>query len=111
MLKAYNGAALHLRLLKGVFNDVIFPYHNLPLLLGSCMLDPHFLCLLDGEFADEARIPQLRCDAQVFAAPHEGIGFAALCRRRYSIGVEILLFATGYGNQPRESGVSSAGGK
>ena len=59
------------------------------------MLDP----LLDGvllhELADEAGVPELRGDAEVLAAPHQGVGFRALGGGRDAVFVEVLLLATG----------------
>jgi hypothetical protein len=46
------------------------------------------------EATDEARIPQLRRDAQILAAPHQGVRLAPLGRRRDAVLAEVLLLAT-----------------
>lgn len=57
------------------------------------MLDP----LLDGvllhELADEAGVPELRGDAEVLAAAHEGVGLAALGGGGDAVLGEVLLLA------------------
>lgn len=50
--------------------------------------------MLFHEFADETRVPQLRRNAQVFAAPHQRVRFASLGRRRHAFFGEILLLAS-----------------
>jgi hypothetical protein len=87
---------LHLHLLERVFNLIVLPDHNLPLLLRALMLDPHLPCDLARKLANKPRIPQFARDTQVLAAAHQGVGFAALGRRRDAVGVEVLLLAAGY---------------
>lgn len=58
-------------------------------------LFPHFR----HEFLDEAGIPELGGDAEVFAAAHEGVGFAAFGGGGDAVWVEVLLFAAGYGDE------------
>src|SRR4051812_32700689 len=55
----------------------ILPHKDLLLLLRHRVLDPHLLAVLRHEAADEDRVPQLRRDAQVLAAAHQSVGFAA----------------------------------
>lgn len=59
------------------------------------MLDPLLLGVLLHELADEARVPQLRGDAQVLAAPHQRVRLAPLGRRRHALLAEVLLLAAG----------------
>lgn len=47
------------------------------------------------EAANEARVPELRRDPEVFAAAHQGVGFAAFGSGRDAVGVEVLLFSAG----------------
>ena len=81
------------RLLERVADLVVLAQPDLLLLLGGDVLDP----LLDGvlldELADEAGVPELRGDAQVLAAPHQGVGLAALGGGGDAILVEVLLLA------------------
>lgn len=51
---------LYLDFLVRILCAVVFPQHNLPLLLCACMLDPHLLGHFAAELSDEARVPQLR---------------------------------------------------
>jgi hypothetical protein len=90
---------LRLHLLVWIFSAIVLPQHDLPLLLRTCVLNPHLLCHLVRKFANEPRIPELRCYTQVLAAAHQGVGFAAFGRRRDAIRVEVLLLAAGYGNE------------
>lgn len=66
---------------------------DLSLLLVDDVLDPDLAGVLLLELADEARVPQLRGDAQVLAAPQQGVGLAALAGRRYRLFGEVLAFA------------------
>lgn len=63
------------------------------------MLDPDFDTVLGLEFPNEARIPELACDSEVFTAPHEGVRLASFRRRRYARGVKVFLFAPCYRDQ------------
>ena len=92
---------LYLRLddYKRVFGTIVFPQHNLPLLLGARMLHPHLLRHLGRKLADEARVPELRSDTQVFTASHQGVGFAAFGCGGDAVRVEVLLLAAGYGDE------------
>jgi hypothetical protein len=90
---------LHLHLLERVFDLIILPDHNLPLLLRAHMFDPHLSRQLARKLANKPGIPQFTRNAQVFAAPHQRIGFTPFRRRRNAVGVEVLLLATGYGHK------------
>jgi hypothetical protein len=90
---------LHLNLLEGVFYCVVLPHDKLPLLLCAHVLSPHLFCVLCSELAYEAWIPELACDTQVFAATHQGVGFAAFSGGGDAIGVKVLLLATGDRNK------------
>lgn len=63
------------------------------------MLYPHLLCQLARKLADKARIPELRRNAQIFTAAHQGVGLAALGGGGDAVGVKVLLFAAGYGDE------------
>jgi hypothetical protein len=87
---------LHLHLLERVFDLIILPDHNLPLLLGAHMLHPHLLCNLRRELANKPWVPEFARNTQVLAAAHQGIRLAALGGSGDAIGIEILLFAASY---------------
>ena len=87
------------RLLEGVPDLIVLAEPDLLLLLGDDVLDPHLLGVRAHELADEARVPELRGDAQVLAAAHQGVGLAALGRGRDAVLVEVLLFATGLADE------------
>jgi hypothetical protein len=89
-----------LSLLEWVFDLIILPQHHLPLLLRRSMLNPNLLRKITVKFSDESRIPQLARYPQIFTAPHQCIRLAALGCGRYAVGVEVLLLASGYGDQP-----------
>lgn len=54
------------------------------------------LCL---ELADEARVPELACYAEVLAAPHERIALACLGRGGDAVRVEVFLFTARDGDE------------
>lgn len=82
--------------LERILRRIVFSQHNLLLLLGSDMLDPHLLCQFTRKLADETRIPEFACNTEIFTAAHKGVGFAAFGGGGNAIGVEVLLFATSY---------------
>lgn len=63
---------------------------------------------LDGvlrlELADEAWVPELGCNTEVFAAAHEGVALDSLCRSRDTVRVKVLLLAAGNTNQATGNG-------
>ena len=63
------------------------------------MLDPDLLRVRSDEGPDEARIPQLAGDAEVFAAAHQRVGFAAFGRGGDAFGAEVVHFAAGDGDE------------
>ena len=77
----------------------------LPPLLGSNMLDHHLPRLLLQIPLNKPRIPEFGRDAEVFAAPHQGVGFAAFGGGGDAVGVEVLLFAAGDGDEAVRGGV------
>jgi hypothetical protein len=87
---------LHLHLLEWVFDLIVLPHHNLPLLLGAHMLHPHLLCDFGREFTNKPWIPEFARDTKILATAHQSIGFAAFGGGRDAIGVKVLLFAAGY---------------
>lgn len=68
------------------------------------VLDHRLGAVLCLELADELWVPELRGDAEVLAAAHEGVGFACLGGGGDAGGVEVFLFAAGNGD---EAGVSA----
>lgn len=92
-------SGLQLDLFERVLGTIVLSQHNLPLLLRTRVLHPYLLCHLVRKLPDEARIPELRCYAQVFATSHQGVGFAAFGRSRDAVRVEVLLLAAGNGNK------------
>ena len=63
------------------------------------MLDPDLVAVLLLELADEARVPQLRGDAQVLAAPQQRVRLCALARRRYRVLGEVAALAARLGDE------------
>jgi hypothetical protein len=63
------------------------------------MLYPHLLGQFACKLANKTRIPEFTRNTQVFAAPHQRIGFATLGRRGDAVGIKVLLLTTGYGNE------------
>lgn len=63
------------------------------------MLDPDLVTVLLFELADEPRVPELRGDAEVFAAAHEGVGLAALAGGGDVVFAEVLAFSAGLGDE------------
>jgi hypothetical protein len=52
------------------------------------------------ELADEARVPELRGDAQVLAAAHQRVGLAPLARRGDRLLGEVRALAARLGDEP-----------
>ncbi len=65
----------------------------LPPLLRRDMFHYRLLSALRNKTADETRVPQLACDAQVFATAHQRVRLAAFGGRRDAIGIKVLLLA------------------
>lgn len=63
------------------------------------MLDPDLVAVLLFELADEPRVPELRGDAEVFAAAHEGVGLAALAGGGDVVFAKVLAFSAGLGDE------------
>lgn len=63
------------------------------------MLHPYLLRIRSNEGADEAGIPQLAGDAEVFAAAHQGVGFAAFGGGGDAVRGEVVHFAAGDGDE------------
>ena len=57
------------------------------------MLHPNLLRVLRYEFADKSRVPQFAGDAEVFAAAHQSVGFAAFGRGGDAFGGEVVHLA------------------
>jgi len=83
-------------LLERIPQLIILPHPMLPPLLRSLVLHDHLLPLLRKKAAYEPWVPQLASDAQVLAAAHQRVGFAAFSCRGDAVGVEVLLFAACY---------------
>lgn len=95
----HSRAKLQFDFFVWVSGAVVLSQHYLPLLLGAHMLHPYFLCHLVRELPDEAWVPEFRSNTQVFTASHQGVGFAAFGRSGNTVRVEVLLLATGNGNE------------
>ena len=92
-------APVHLlRLFEWISNRVVFPQHDLLLLFRRNMLDPDLLCHVFCKRPNEPGVPKFRGNAEILAAAHKGVGFAALGGGGNAVGVEVLLFAAGDGN-------------
>lgn len=97
---------LHFDLLERVLDLIVLPNHNLPLLLRALVLDPHLPRQFGRELADEPRIPELARNAQIFAAAHECVRLAALSGGWDAVGIKVLLFAAGDGDETRIYSIS-----
>lgn len=86
--------------LERIFDLVIFPHPDFPPLLGLLVLHPDLLCMLRDEPPDKTWVPQFAGYTEVFAAPHECIGFAAFDSRWDAFGRKVILFATGNRYEP-----------
>ena len=88
-------------LLERIFDLIVLSHPVLSSLLRDDMLHHRLLGHLLQKLPDKPRIPKLASHAQVLAAPHQRIRFAALCRSRDSIRVKILLLASRDRDQSR----------
>ena len=88
------------RLLEGISHGIILPQDNLLFLLLGHVLHPDLLRHVPGKCPDEPRVPELRRNAQVFTASHEGVGFAAFGSGGDAVRVEVLLLAAGCRHKP-----------
>lgn len=95
----YISRAIRLNLLERVFDRIILPQPDLLSLLRHRVLDERLPRVFLNELSDEPRIPELACNAEIFATPHQGIGFAAFCRGGYAFGREVVHFTTGDGDE------------
>lgn len=87
-------------LLERIPHLVIPAHPMLPPLLRHRMLHHALLALTLHKPLNKPGIPQLRSNAEVFAAAHQSVGFAALSRGGNAVGIEVLLFAAGYADKP-----------
>jgi hypothetical protein len=85
--------------LERVLQLVVLAHVVLSPPLGCDVLHHHLAHVSLHEPTDEPGIPELGGDSQVFAAAHERVGLAALGRGRDAVGIEVLLFATGEGDE------------
>jgi hypothetical protein len=72
---------------------------DLALLLVDDVLDPQLAAVGLFELADEARVPQLRRDAQVLAAAQQRVRLAALAGRRDRLLGKVLALAARLGDE------------
>lgn len=72
---------------------------DLPLLLVDDVLDPDFPAVLLFEISNESRIPELGSDAEVLAAPHQGVGLATLPSSGDGFFGKVLTFSSGLGDE------------
>lgn len=102
---AHGRCTVRSHVLERILYFVIFPHVMLPSLLGGNVLDECLFSVLRHELLDIPWIPQLGSNTQVFTAPHQGVGLAALCRRGNTVRVEVLLFTSRYRHQATDSSV------
>lgn len=93
-LSSLSHARLLVRVLKG---RLILPSPELALPARLGILHPHLDAVLSPECADEARIPELRGDAKVFATAHKRVRFGPFSRRSYAVWVKVFLLSTSSG--------------
>lgn len=63
------------------------------------MLNPHLVAVLLLEGPEETRVPELRRDAEVLAAAHQGVGLAALAGGRDRVFGKVAALATGLADE------------
>ena len=90
--------------LEWIFQLVVLAHVVLSPPLGCDVLHHHLAHVGLHESANEPGIPELGGDSQIFAAAHERIRLAALGRGGDAVGVEVLLFATGEGDEAKVNG-------
>lgn len=98
-LPALGSSSRRSHVLEGVFQLVVLAHVVLPPPLSSDVLHHHLAHVSLHEATDEPGIPELGGNSQIFAAAHERVGLAALGRGGDAIGVEVLLFAAGEGDE------------
>lgn len=108
-LYGYSNLGWSLRLqsffLCAQFSDRLSARHaRNSLLFGRDVLRKDLDAVLGLELADEARVPQLACDAEVFAAAHERVALARLGCGRDTRRVKVLLLPTGDGDESAKGG-------
>ena len=96
-------------LLERIPNRIILADPNFLLLLRHLVLHPRLPRVLLDEFPDEAWVPELAGHAEVFAAAHQRVGFAALGGGGDAFGGEVVLFAAGDGDESDGEGRSDGG--
>ena len=69
------------------------------LLFGPRVFYEDLYAMLRLELPDEAGVPELARDAEVFAAAHERVALARLGRGRDPVRVEVLLLAARGGDE------------
>ena len=104
---ARRGSSWRSNILERVLQLVVLAHVVLSPPLGCDVLHHHLAHMSLHESADEPGIPELGGDSQVFAAAHERVGLAALGRGGDAVGVEVLLFAAGEGDEAVESQLAS----
>lgn len=98
-LPALGSSSRRSNVLERVFQLVVLAHVVLSPPLGSDVLHHHLAHVSFHEAANESGIPELGGDSQVFAAAHERVGLAAFGCGGDAVGIEILLFATGEGDE------------
>lgn len=98
-LPALRSSSRRSNVLEGVFQLVVLAHVVLSPPFSSDVLHHHLAYVSLHEATDEPGIPELGGDSQVFAAAHERVGLAALSRGGDAVGIEVLLFATGEGDE------------
>ena len=73
------------------------------LLFGPSVFYEDLYAMLRLELPDEAGVPELACDAEVFAAAHECVALACLRRGGDAIRVEVFLLSTGNTDEPADA--------
>lgn len=82
-----------------------------PLLLGGDVLDPALFHVVLSEPAQEDGVPELRGDAEILAASHQGVGLAALDGGGETFSGEVVVDTLRLRDEAEGALVSAAVGK
>jgi|SRR2546423_2544865 len=90
-------------LFERIWYNIALSYPNFRLLFAHDMLDENLARILRFELPNEAWVPELTGDPEVFAASHHRVGFTAFRSRRNSVWREVVLLAASDRYQPGQN--------
>lgn len=98
-LRECSGSTSSFHLFERIPDLVVLSRPHLLPLLRDHVFRPDLPRVLSHEFSDEARIPEFAGNAEIFAAAHQRVGLAPFGGGWDPVGAEVVLLATGYGNE------------